>query len=1005
MSVDLQIEGYELIREIGEGGMARVFLGTQLSLGREVAVKVLRSSLSGGEDFQRRFLHEGQLLAKLNHPNIVPIHDIGQQDEHFYMAMEYLQGGTLSERMKKGISVAECIRICTQVAHALHLAHSHRIVHRDMKPSNIMFRDELTPVLTDFGIARKTDSEHRLTKTGMVVGTPYYMSPEQITGKDIDGRADLYSLGIMFYELLTGELPFKADEPLALAMQHVQESPPPLPDNISELQPVLDDMLAKDKDDRFPDMLGFCEAIKELVMTEAAFAERLSGETKLFNSDQFSDPRFGSGPLRVPERVTRDIARATGQRDAATSGQRRGSASAETRAATSVSGQTPAPQTAAGKGLPRWLIPAAVAGVLMIATAVTLMMRGGGSGLTDKQQAVVEDLLKKVDAHIVLERIREPADDNAVSRLREVLTIAPDYAPVLERAEEVAVFFENDARNLVLQGSLTEASALADEGLALAAGYQPLSELKAEIEAQQAAVERRRRVIDLNLAAQKLFSQGQLIEPAADNALKSYDAALELDPRNEAASLGRKRVQETVVAQARDALLGNNLNEAERLVALLESRFGSTSLISSVRSELDTRLLAVREAEQIDQLLAEAASLVANNSLIQPAGNSAVDRFQAVLRLNPANVQAKQGLADIASGFEQQAREALAQENYGRAVDLASAGLRAEADNTNLARIQEQATGALDAVDREIQQSLQEAERLARSGTLLTASGPNALSAYQRVLELDAGNQRARTAIDSLPDEVFDRVRQLRRGSDLAAAGQLAELAATTYPADTRFVTLSEAINTEAASQARQQRLADLLADSRQKIRRTPLDQAAIAAASDALDAINEEFPNDVEVVAQRRELTRAIADQVQQTSVDGNDDAALALTGFALERFPSNSALVAARSDITNRRDRRQAEEQARLAALQGQLAIDATPWGEVIEVTGPQGNASLPADATTPLILSLPEGTYQLVVRGSGGAAPVRLTAQVRRQQLVRARAEFSELDATSYFERSGW
>ncbi len=202
MSVSIEIPGYDLDREVGSGGMARVYLGTQTALQRQVALKVLRGSLAG-EEFQTRFLHEGRLLARLNHPNIVAIHDIGQVGDRSYMAMEYLDGGTLSDKMKEGLSVAKVIRICTQIAHALHLSHSHSIVHRDLKPSNIMFRDDITPVLTDFGIARKTDAENRLTKTGMVVGTPYYMSPEQISGKDIDGRADLYSLGIMLYELLT----------------------------------------------------------------------------------------------------------------------------------------------------------------------------------------------------------------------------------------------------------------------------------------------------------------------------------------------------------------------------------------------------------------------------------------------------------------------------------------------------------------------------------------------------------------------------------------------------------------------------------------------------------------------------------------------------------------------------------------------------------------------------------------------------------------------------------
>ncbi|MEM9532247.1 MAG: protein kinase [Pseudomonadota bacterium] len=994
MAVDIHIEGYTLAREIGHGGMARVFLGTQTSLGREVAVKVLRRSLSG-EDFQRRFLHEGQLLAKLNHPNIVPIHDIGQKEEHFYMAMEYLKGGTLSERMKNGISVAECIRICTQIAHALHLAHTHSIVHRDLKPSNIMFRDELTPVLTDFGIARKTDSEHRLTKTGMVVGTPYYMSPEQITGKDIDGRADLYSLGIMFFELMTGELPFKAEEPLALAMQHVQETPPPLPETVAELQPIMDVMLAKDKDDRYPDMLGFCEAVKELVMTEAAFAERLSGETKLFNSDQFSDPRFGSGPLRVPERVTRDLARSSGQRGRSTA-----PPAASTRAATAV-GSRPAPASSR----PKWLVPAAIAVVLALGVGVTLVATRDTSGLSDKQRAVVDNLLQQIDEHIVFDRIREPADDNAVALLRDVLSVAPDYAPAQQRAEEVAVIYERDARALLMAGNTDSALAMAQDGLTLDTDSEPLTDLVAEIDAEITAAENRQQVIALNFEAQGLFASGSLMTPAGANALEKYDAALALDPQNRAAAVGRNRVQTTVAAQAREALRGGDLDQATALVQLLEDNFSRSTLVAEVRSELNNLTRAREEAAQIATLLKEAQQLVTANALIDPPGRSAVDRFQAVLRIDSANATAKQGLASIAAGFQERANEALAAEDFSRAVDLASAGLRAEADNPTLAQIQQQATGALDAVDREIQESLQEAERLARAGSLLSDGPSNARSAYQRVLELDPDNVRALAAIDDLPDQVFSRIRQLRRSNDLIGAGQLASLAVTNFPDDARFATLGDAITAEQESQAQQARLASLVQDARRLIAASPLDQTAISAAATSLDDISSEFPNNVQVSGLFQDLARNAANAANQASLDGNDAAALSLAEHALSLLPDNSTLLRARNDISARQTRREREEEARLAALRGRLAIDARPWGEVIEVTGPNGTTELPEDATTPLVLSVPEGRYQIVVRGGGTTAPITLSADVERQRLVRARAEFSELDATSYFERSGW
>ena len=471
--IDIQIAGYEMKREIGSGGMARVFLATQISLGREVAIKVLRKDLavSGGEDFQRRFLHEGQMLAKLVHPNIVAIYDINQTEEVSYMAMEYLKGGTLSEQIKEGLSVAEVIRITTQVAHALALAHENHIVHRDLKPSNIMFRDEITPVLTDFGIARKTDTEHRLTKTGMVVGTPYYMSPEQITGKEIDGRSDVYSLGIMFYELLAGELPFRAEEPLALAMQHVQEPPPPLPDNVSELQPIMDALLAKNADDRFDSMLDFCQSIKELVMEEPALQSKLSGETKLFNSDQFSDPRFGTGGVRVPERVSRSISTRTG------SGQSRTGGGAT---AVMTSGQRAAVEKQ-GMG---WKLPAAIVMLLIIGSisAYFAFFTTPDLGLSEQDQRVVDNLLGRANTFIQQGQYEEPPNANAVDMLQQVFSIAPDHPGGREIAETLAAIYEADASIAERTGNIDEALHKIEVGLSVAPDYAGLLSLKTTID-------------------------------------------------------------------------------------------------------------------------------------------------------------------------------------------------------------------------------------------------------------------------------------------------------------------------------------------------------------------------------------------------------------------------------------------------------------------------------------------------------------------------------------------
>ncbi len=997
MAIDIEIPGYELIKEIGSGGMARVFAGTQLSLGREVAIKVLRASLTG-EDFKRRFLHEGQMLAKLIHPNIVPIHDIGQTDSAYYMAMEYLRGGTLTERIREGLTVAEIIRICTQVAHALNLAHDHKIVHRDLKPSNIMFRDELTPVLTDFGIARKTDADHRLTKTGMVVGTPYYMSPEQITGKPIDGRADIYSLGVMFYELLAGELPFRAEEPLALAMQHVQTEPPPLPQGLAELQPIMDRMLAKKPEDRFATMLEFCRAIKDLVMTEQAFAAKLSGETKIFNSDQFSDPRFGSDALRVPERISRDMDR-VGDRGKV----------APTRISRE-SGRRVQPSAAPRR---RWVWPAAGVALALLSilggvfyTDVAKLFSDGAAGLSEADRRMVDNLLDRVNGYIIRNQIESPPGENAVEMLNQALALAPQYGPAQKYASQIAVFYETDARTALAAGDRELALSKTSKGLAISPGYEPLKQIKADIDTQIALEEKRRRIAELLAQAEVHVQAGELIEPAGTNALETYQEVLELDPLNETASEGRKQIQESLVAAVRAAIQANELDSAAARLARAEALFGSTSLVGDARAELDAEQRRLRELAQVTELLAEGRRLFEAGALVEPAGASAVDPYQAVLRIRPDEPDALRGLADIAAEFERRAAAALAGEDYKLAAELAASGLQAAPEHDPLLAIQQRATEALGARDREIQQTLQQAERLAQGGTFLAAGGQDALNAYRRVLELDPENARARRALAQLPDRIYTASQQLERGGDFGGARSLVARARQEYPNDARFDALDSRLAAAMQAEARRQRLASLLADSRRLIEVEPLTGVAIERAAQALKRIIAEYPNDVEVVSQIGELTASIAAAAEDMSAAGEDDQALALIRSGLGQFPDNENLALARRDVTARKTRRQEEEAARIAAMSGKLAIDATPWGEVVEIKDAAGNTrALPSDATTPLVLSLLEGDYRVTVQGGSSSRAVALEVTVERQQLVRRRADFESMDAERYFERSGW
>lgn len=267
--MSLQIPNHALLKKLDEGAMGEVWLGEHAIQKRRAAIKVLKPSAHAAQEFEQLFIRECQVLAAFDHPNIVRIYDSGKIEGRAYLVMEFLAGGTLLQRMKRGpVAIAEALTLIVQVAGGLGAAHKLKLIHRDLKPANIMLRDPQTPVLTDFGAARLLDRSTIYGKDGGIIGTPLYMSPEQITGKPLDGRSDLYALGVLFYELMTGNLPFQGGSFEEIGSQHLFAPLPRLPAALSALQPVLDRLLAKAADDRYPDAQAFIDALRQVFLDE-----------------------------------------------------------------------------------------------------------------------------------------------------------------------------------------------------------------------------------------------------------------------------------------------------------------------------------------------------------------------------------------------------------------------------------------------------------------------------------------------------------------------------------------------------------------------------------------------------------------------------------------------------------------------------------------------------------------------------------------------------------------
>jgi serine/threonine protein kinase len=295
-----RIGGYDILDVIGRGGMATVYRAHQVSMNRIVALKVLPRQFLNDDTYLQRFNREVKIIAQLEHRNIVPVHDYGEYEGQPYIAMRYMSGGSVDDLLVNGpLALDLIISIISQIAPALDYAHSKRVLHRDIKPSNVLMDDGGGAYLTDFGIARILGESGSLNITQGAVGTPSYMSPEQAQGHEMDGRSDIYALGVMLFEMATGRRPFESETPYSIAVMQVTQQPPAPrginPSILPAVEQVIYRALSKRRDDRYPNATSLADALRR-----AASAGSVSEDTEPGGIALRSEPASPQNQAYVP---------------------------------------------------------------------------------------------------------------------------------------------------------------------------------------------------------------------------------------------------------------------------------------------------------------------------------------------------------------------------------------------------------------------------------------------------------------------------------------------------------------------------------------------------------------------------------------------------------------------------------------------------------------------------------------------------------------------------------
>jgi tetratricopeptide (TPR) repeat protein len=692
----MALTDYQLQKALDATG-ARLHLAINRKLNRTVVLKRLKPEQAADAEARARFLAGAQLQAGLNHPNIAEVIEVGTDAADPFLATEYLRGGDLEARLAQGLTIRELVAALGGIARALDYTHARGVIHRDVKPANILFREDGTAVLADFGIAMQASTERSLSASGTVVGSAAYMSPEQAAGEPLDGRADLYNLGVVLFQALSGEVPFAGADPRAVAARHIQDPIPRLPPHLEAFQPVIDRILAKQAAARYPDGAAFAVAL-----TEAA-----------------AGAHIGTLSLRTEVVSTQEIrAVGAGFRAAARDASRVKSRSSRIWAR-------------------RWVR------VSVYGSALVLVL-GGLTVLVEESETAARMLAV---AGLARDPLVDEAWNNArslrrdpnqslttvVAGYRRVLSLDPGFDRAQEALEKIGNEWKADIERALAQGNVTLAANKLAESLQVFPSDPVLAELAERINNRRAADT----LVNNALAQLRTHGTGNIA--AATLAIRSYQEVLRLVPEHPVAQAELDVLADYYAGLASAAADAGEIDEAIDYLDRASAANSRLPVLAGIRERIREGGIA---EEALGEILLQASRYRAEGALIDPPGANAAELYHRVLATDPENPSAIRGVEEVVTQLIASINQ------YLTAGDLVSAGAlvsRAAAiglDQTAVDRARERLDAEL-ARFAAVARNLEDAEALFAQGLITAPAERNAVLLLSEVERLDPGNQAA----------------------------------------------------------------------------------------------------------------------------------------------------------------------------------------------------------------------------------------------------------------------